>query len=497
MNEILSEVIKEKNDLIIKEKDLVFQITTSFNQNNKEYQNISTIKLGEFENQIKEKYNISQNESLIIFKVEQFLEGMLIPTIQYEIFHPFTKEKLDLNFDNNKEKIIYIYTSVNINESEEYKYNLKSSYYNDICESFPTNGIDLTLYERKNEFFQKNMSLCQSYCMLINYDFINKKSICQCNAQEGLFSSKKKDDNLLKNYNNTKSIINLKVIKCLKILFSKEGLIKNIGNYTISIIILLYIAFCILFYLKGYARLSDQINEILNLNQSNYDFDKSIKDESKNEDLSKDIYPKLFSSLKSSKEGINKNNNSDIKINLDSSRNKDLIKLKKDKKIHYIDYEINNFSYEEAKDNDKRTFLQYYISLLKSNNILLFAFNRNDYNSNIIKICILLFSLALFLVINCLFFNDSLMNRIYKDRGSFNLIYNLPYILYSTVISSIIIVIVKILSLSQSNILEIKHEKNQYKIKVKSIFSIKCLIFFIDKIKFLKYKVSFIVLANY
>ena len=158
MNEILSEVIKEKNDLIIKEKDLVFQITTSFNQNNKEYQNISTIKLGEFENQIKEKYNISQNESLIIFKVEQFLEGMLIPTIQYEIFHPFTKEKLDLNFDNNKEKIIYIYTSVNINESEEYKYNLKSSYYNDICESFPINDIDLTLYERKNEYFQNNMS---------------------------------------------------------------------------------------------------------------------------------------------------------------------------------------------------------------------------------------------------------------------------------------------------------------------------------------------------
>ena len=312
--------------------------------------------------------------------------------------------------------------------------------------------------------------------MLINYDFINKKSICQCNVQEGLFSSKKNDDNSLKNYNNTKSIINLKVIKCLKLLFSKEGLIKNIGNYTISIIILLYIVFCILFYLKGYARLSDQINEILNLNQSNYDFDKSIKDESKNEDLSKDIYPKLFSSLKSSKEGINKNNNSDIKINLDSSRNKDLIKLKKEKKIHYIDYEINNFSYEEAKENDKRTFLQYFISLLKSNNVLLFAFNRNDYNSNIIKICILLFSFALFLVINCLFFNDSLMNRIYKDRGSFNLIYNLPYILYSAIISSIIIVIVKSLSLSQSNILEIKREKNQYKIKAKSIFSIKCLI---------------------
>ena len=475
MNEILSEVIREKNDLVIKEKDLVFQITTSFNQNNKEYQNLSTINLGEVENQIKEKYNISQNESLIIFKVEKFLEGMLIPIIKYEIFHPLTKEKLDLNFYDNKEKIITIYTPVNINENEEYKYNLKSNYYNDICESFPIESIDLTLYERKNEYFKNNMSLCQNYCIYFKYDFINKKSICQCNVQEGLFAFKNNDDNSLTNFNNKKNINNFKVLKCLKLLFSKEGLIKNIGNYIISIIILLYMTFSILFYLIGYDGLCEQIKEILNLYKSNYDFDKSIKEESKNEEQSKDNYSKLFSSLKNSKEGINKNN-LDIKINLDSSRSKDFIKLKNEKQMYYIDYEINNFTYEEAKDNDKRTFLQYYISLLKSNNVPLFVFNRNDYNSKIIKICIILFSFALFLVINCLFFNDSLMNRIYKDRGSFNLIYNLPNILYSTIISSIIIAIVKSLSLSQNNILEIKRETNQYKIKAKSILSLKCLI---------------------
>ena len=68
------------------------------------------------------------------------------------------------------------------------------------------------------------------------------------------------------------------------------------------------------------------------------------------------------------------------------------------------------------------------------------------------------------------------MNKIYKDRGSFNLMYNLPYILYSAFISSIIIVIIKRLSLSQKNILEIKSEINQYKIKAKYILNKKCLI---------------------
>ena len=31
----------------------------------------------------------------------------------------------------------------------------------------------------------------------------------------------------------------------------------------------------------------------------------------------------------------------------------------------YNDYELNNLSYNEALKNDKRTFMQYYVSLLK------------------------------------------------------------------------------------------------------------------------------------
>ena len=40
----------DKKDLLIKENNIVYQITTSDNQNNKEYYNISTIKLGGCEN---------------------------------------------------------------------------------------------------------------------------------------------------------------------------------------------------------------------------------------------------------------------------------------------------------------------------------------------------------------------------------------------------------------------------------------------------------------
>ena len=68
MNYLLLEVINQNKDLIIFEKDIVYQITTSFNQNknNKEYQNISDIYLGEIEKEIKDNYKISKNDALII-----------------------------------------------------------------------------------------------------------------------------------------------------------------------------------------------------------------------------------------------------------------------------------------------------------------------------------------------------------------------------------------------------------------------------------------------
>jgi hypothetical protein len=62
---------------------------------------------------------------------------------------------------------------------------------------------------------------------------------------------------------------------------------------------------------------------------------------------------------------------------------------------NYTDNEINSLVYKEAIIIDNRTFLQYYISLLKSKHILIFSFYTNDYNSKIIKITFFLFSFTL------------------------------------------------------------------------------------------------------
>ena len=128
----------------------------------------------------------------------------------------------------------------------------------------------------------------------------------------------------------------------------------------------------------------------------------------------------------------------------------------------YNDEELNNLKYELALKYDHRTYCEYYISLLRTKHILLFTFfNNNDYNSNLIKIDLFLFNFSLYYAVNTLFFNNSTMNQIYEDEGSFNFVYQLPQIAYSSLISAVINILLKMLALSQGLILDFKQNKEK------------------------------------
>ena len=102
-----------------------------------------------------------------------------------------------------------------------------------------------------------------------------------------------------------------------------------------------------------------------------------------------------------------------------------------------------------------------YFLIIKKKQILLFAFlPANDYNLFTIKISLFLLAFSLYFTINGFFFSDDTMHKIHEDNGAFNIFYQIPQILYSTVISAIINAILKLLSLSERNILLIKQEKN-------------------------------------
>ena len=63
------------------------------------------------------------------------------------------------------------------------------------------------------------------------------------------------------------------------------------------------------------------------------------------------------------------------------------IKEKVEKIFEFIGQEKNEFEYRLAIKYDKRKYIQYYISLLKTQHEFIFAFfQNNDYKSRIIKI---------------------------------------------------------------------------------------------------------------
>ena len=149
------------------------------------------------------------------------------------------------------------------------------------------------------------------------------------------------------------------------------------------------------------------------------------------------------------------------------------------------DYEIDNLEYKDALIIDKRTFSQYYWSLLKRKHLILFTFcPANDYNLISIKLCLFLMSFSLYFTITGFFFDNDTMHNIFIDNGSYNIISELPKILFSTLITSVINILLKILSLSEKNFLSVKHEKDlklliENSIKIKKNLKIKFTIFFI------------------
>ena len=148
--------------------------------------------------------------------------------------------------------------------------------------------------------------------------------------------------------------------------------------------------------------------------------------------------------------------------------------LNSNKMMKYNDFELNTLEYKEAILIDKRSYIQFYFSLLRQKQIIIFSFyTYNDYNLRIIKICLFAFNFSLYFTVNALFFNDSTMHQIYEDQGSFNIIYQIPQILYSSLICSVINILITYLSLSEKDIIFLKKYKNNIEKRI-SIF-LKCL----------------------
>ena len=157
--------------------------------------------------------------------------------------------------------------------------------------------------------------------------------------------------------------------------------------------------------------------------------------------------------------------------------NKGILNKKKEK---FNDAELNLLNYQKALKHDKRNYIQYYFSLLRTKHLLIFSFfTFTDYNLRMIKIYIFFFTFGIEYSISAMFYTEELMHKIYQEEGSFDFIYQIPQMLYSSLLSTMLINIITKFGLCENNILTIKNckyeniqqtiTKQQFLIKVKII----------------------------
>ena len=528
-----SNITKEYiNSTTIETSNFIFQLISLEEQKANIKENISYIDFGQCENILKRQ----NNNLLIILKTDIRNDKYSSTYVQYEIYDSTTGNKINLNECQEMNIDIYIPTILDnnslllFNDLKDNGYNIfniNDSFYNDICGTYKTiNGKDIILSDRIEDIYKPTIEKyhCQNNCEIKSYSDEYKKILCECPLEEQEKEIKVEEkyfhQNFISSFTNTWKNSNFLVVKCYKYLINFVKLINNKGCIIMTMIIFKFIIFMFIYCFKGQQQLNVLIKKILMIKKgqkekSNIKINNVKNNSIRNSEIKKLTHISIFSNnlnvnsskkLKKNQNDITKNNppkndkkeiekkikieshSSNRAINLrgKSKHNTNIIKKAGKTTFQKIfnnksndvmnDYELNNLKYEEAKKEDKRTFIENYFSLLKLKNIILFTFFYNkDYNLFSIKISLFLLIFSLYFTVNSFFFNDDTMHKIYKDTSSYNFIFQIPIILYSTLISSTINIILKYFSLSEKNILQIKKQKNYMISKNESIRVKKCL----------------------
>ena len=517
----------EDEDIILNDENgnIVYTISNTKNQkNNYNNCNMTTVNLDDCEIKLKDEYNISANESLYILKFDIYSEWMKFPKIEYIVYYPLNNSKLSrLNLSICKDTKINISIPINLQISELDKYNASSEYYNDLCNTEKTDtGTDKILNDRRNDFVDNNMSVCEENCKFTDYDNDLKKAVCSCSLKEDvnlLPNDKINGKMILSNFIDINNFANFKLIKCIHLLFDTKNFFNNTANYIIVVILIISVLSIFIFCFHDYLRIKKTINKIIAEKKSVKEnktihnnpkkrklnvisFTNSIKDKlmdsgliknSNNQNISIANFKNIEKTQKNkSKDKNSKNNNSIQKNNHKSYHSsKNLNNTSKKNKNHkekssnpYTEYEMNILDFKEAKLIDKRSYCQYYISLLRTKHLIFFTFcNNKDYNSKIIKIYIFVLDFTINYTFSAMFYSETLMHKIYVESGKFSFLNQLPEMFYALIITSFLNIILKSLGLCQKNILKIKTFDIDNIKKIKSAelkkIKIKIILFFI------------------
>ena len=443
--------------------------------------------------------NISEDRILTILQIEidKLNSQSLTNQVEYAIYDD-EKNKLDLSCCKNtpiivtyeikeasvlNQSMIEYFSDMNIDI-----FNIKDSFFNDICYSFSTDYSDIILKDRILDIYQ-NYSLCDNECEYDKINIENMTVVCSCEVKTEI-NTEVTEPKFSKMIEDSFANSNIGVIKCYKLVFNLKNKNKNIG-FIIFLFLFIGNIICIIFYLfTGIGAIKlfvykemNKYNYLLRVSNPkkkklNEKYNKSsVISSFINNNSSMELKNKYFGlkKMESIKNKLNKKNNSIIIFNYKSNNkyyniknniNNSLIynskiKSKKKEKNNFCPgyynliwmnannsskknppeskYILDNYSYEDAIKYDKRSFWRiYYICILSIDNIISAFIFQNPLENRFIRLSLFIFNNASDFALNALFYLNIKISDKYHYQGDnlylFILVNNFVISLFTTLI---------------------------------------------------------------
>ena len=422
--------------------------------------NLSFINFSKCEEELKHSYNL-EDENLLIISIESPNqdENKVTNEFNYIIYLGNGTKLTNLSACDNTSITIsskiqdLVSSKLDIAETFFTKgydiYNLSSDLYTDKCIPADLDGNDITLKDRQEELYPKNVTFCSDGCELNKVTIESQRVSCSCSVDFNVISQEEKKSEEKEDASEDFSSyilgqLNYKIFECYRILRTTEkvDIIKNLGFFLGSIVLLtntIGVFVFINFYLHIIRiKIYQSRPNISNLKVKAKEHTKShtFHNPNKKED---NIYStrKKRKSLKDSNDAIIQTS-----YTMNDGQTEGHKGHSKTKKKEFTN--LKDLTFKEAKSLDKRNFFNLFLFFIKYKiEILSILFYPEELTHRSLTLPVYLLEFLMSFFMNAFLYTDDIISEKYYNNGQLNFFTSLFLSLTSNIIENLLMFYVK------------------------------------------------------
>ena len=240
--------MSENDDIISTDSGIIIRGYSTNNDDNINTEaNYSIVYLGDCEDKIKEYYHLDEDTELYILGIDSPNKNESYTTNVYNYGVYLENGTLldhSIACKDTKVSVSSVITNPDLIKLDDASYfnnlgydiyNESSSFYTDNCAPASIDGNDITLADRKKDFYPSDVSLCNESCSYSNVDLETKRFTCECDTFYNDTENNNEEENIGEDDSNYfdyfLSLINYKIAVCYELFYDFESYYYNAGFY--------------------------------------------------------------------------------------------------------------------------------------------------------------------------------------------------------------------------------------------------------------------------